>query len=477
MTLSLLTREQIQRIHDDSMKLLCEIGMQYHHPDAIELVKANGVHVEGDTAFWTEAQVMEWISYAPSSFTLYARNPNHNVVMGEGHTHFAPSYGFPSTIDENGQTTPGTISDYVEFVKLFQANDDFDINGGLIIQPNDVNVGTSNLSMLYAALVGSDKAQIVVGEGTADQFDVMMKVMAETVGGMDYLKEHPCMITIVDVMTPLQFSGHMTETLFKFAEYGQAMAITSCAMAGTTAPVTTISPLVYNNAEVISTIALAQMVRKGAPVMYGNQSLQSDMATGGVACGAPESALIYAYGADMANFYNLPYRAGGAVTDSKFINFQAGMESMITLLSTAMSGANLIIHSAGTMDSYISTSKEKVLADFEICKYVRKMITPAIVDDETIPLDLYREIGHDGTYLAEDHTLEHCNEPVKPMVGIRGGKYAEDPTKARLAAYRAKLLDAYSKPTLSPDVLERMKSILVEAGVPRETLELIDSLY
>ena len=114
MTLSLLTREQIQRIHDDSMKLLCEIGMQYHHPDAIELVKANGVHVEGDTAFWTEAQVMEWISYAPSSFTLYARNPNHNVVMGEGHTHFAPSYGFPSTIDENGQTTPGTISDYVD---------------------------------------------------------------------------------------------------------------------------------------------------------------------------------------------------------------------------------------------------------------------------------------------------------------------------------------------------------------------------
>ncbi|MBQ9068953.1 MAG: trimethylamine methyltransferase family protein [Eggerthellaceae bacterium] len=477
---NLMSDEDKKKVHDASMKMLSEIGMHYEHPKALEIAASNGVRVEGETAYWTEEQVMEWIAKAPETFTIYARNPEHNIEVGGENINIAPGYGMPTIIERDGSARPGTMQDYVNFVKMFHANPDYHTNGSLMIQPNDVDVHTSNMCMTYASLMGSDKGQLLVGEGGTEDFEAMMRALAVTVGGEEYLRSHPCANTIIDVVTPLAFSVNMTEALITFAEWGQATAISSCAMAGTTAPVSAIGPIVYTNAEVLSTIALAQMINPGCPVLYGSQSPQADMGSGQIAGGAPESALMYIYAQEMARYYHLPFRGGGAITDSKTIDTQSGYESMMTLMACYMAKTNYMIHSAGVMNGYVTTSYDKIMQDFELNRYVKRFFeVPVRVDDETIPMEEIMDCGHDGEFLTADSTFDMCREIVAPLVGSRGVvQDINNQVYKKLDAYYDKLLETYhaNVPEVDESVREQVKDILCAAGTDRATLDRIDEM-
>lgn len=477
---SLMTEDDKRKVHEASMKMLSEVGMLYHHPKAREIVASHGVRVEGEVAYWTEEQVMEWVGKAPEKFTIYARNPEHNIEVGGDTVNIAPGYGMPTIIERDGTGRPGTMQDYVNFVKMFHANPDFHTSGSLMIQPDDVDLHTSNMCMLYASLMGSDKGQLLVGEGGTKDFEAMMRALAVTVGGEEYLRSHPCANTIIDVITPLAFAENMTEALITFAEWGQATAISSCAMAGTTAPVSAIGPIVYTNAEVLSTIALAQMVNPGCPVLYGSQSPQADMGSGQIAGGAPESALMYIYAQEMARFYHLPFRGGGAITDSKTVDTQSGYESMMTLMACYMAKTNYMIHAAGVMNGYVTTSYDKIMQDFEIIRYVKRFFeVPLRVDDETIPMEEILDCGHTGEFLTADSTFDMCRDIVAPQVGSRGAvSDINAQVYKKLDAYYAKLLDTYhaNPPEVEEGVREQVKDILCEAGTDRATLDRIDEM-
>ncbi|MBQ2764123.1 MAG: trimethylamine methyltransferase family protein [Firmicutes bacterium] len=470
-------KEKLQKIHEASMEMLEKVGMKFHHPEAVEILKAHGIRMEGNVAHFTEDQLMYWVRKAPSRFTIYARNPKHNVVIGGDNVVVAPGYGCPTITLPDGTKRDGTIEDYVNYAKLFHANEDYHVDGGLMIQPNDIDIPTSVLAMFYSVLTHSDKA-LMVSTGKREYMEAMMECLAEVFGGKEALKAYPRICTIMNINTPLQLDVTMTDVLITLAKYGQPFVAANCAMAGSTSPATLAGTMAMTNAEILSCIALTQMINPGTPVIYASQTTTADMRTGQIACGSPEGALCYKYTANLAKFYGLPCRGGGAVTDSKVVDTQSGYESMLTLMADFSNNMNLVIHSAGILDGYNSTSYEKVIQDFEIVRYVKRYFRDIEVNDETIPMDLIEEVGHDGEFLTKEHTFKHCRtEALAPTISNRGT--VADPLNQihiNIQKRYEQLMDAYVQPEMDAEVLNKVKNILANVGVSRELLDKIETM-
>lgn len=462
---------EVEAIHQASMRIVRETGVRFLAPEAIEVFRCCGIRTKGDMVFFTEEQLMHWVGMAPAEFNLYARNPCHNVKIGGGEVNLAPGYGASLIMEDEGKR-PAVLRDYLRFSKLFQGNPNFNINGGILVQPADILPENAMLVMLYVSYLTSDKC-LMTGSGDREQLLALMELAMCAFGSKTELIRQPRLLTIVNTNTPLQMDRRMLDTLLTFAEYGQPVAVTSGAMAGSTAPVTLAGMLAVANAEVLAAIALAQMVRPGTPVVYATQCETSDMRNGSAAIGSPEGALCYQYSAHMARYYHLPSRGGGALTDAKSVNAQAGYEAMATYLLARQSKVDLMIHSAGILDSYACMSFEKLMVDFEIIDYVKRLEQGFPVSEDRIPLGLIRDTGPGGQYLTAEHTLEYCRrEPFIPAISVRGpaadkGNQLERNIEQRLE----KNLSSYQQPHTDSGIRKRMRKIMEDRHVQTEILE------
>lgn len=469
--------ERMQKLHKAAMEIVESVGMKFHHPKAIEILKAHGIRCEGNVAYFTEEQLMYWVRKAPFCFTLYGGNEKYNCDFGGEEVNPTPPYGAPYITEPDGQRRAATIEDYVNFIKLFEANDDYKTNGGPIVAIDGVEPRLGALAMWYATYTHSQKV-MMIHTGDQEVMDALIKASETAWGGRNALMEKPRMFTIVDVNSPMQFSNQMTETLIALAQAGQAFTVANCSMAGSTSPVTMAGTVALIIAENLPIIALAQMVHPGTPVLLGSQSCTADMATGQIAGGSPEGALCYKYVANLSDFYGLPSRGGGAITDSKIVDPQSGYESMITLMACYENHMNMIIHAAGILNGYNAVSFEKVLQDFEVLNYVKRYVREFDITDETLALDEIKEVGHTGEYLTSEHTFEWCRrEPMTPQVSSRGT--VKDPVhqfQNRLDAYKARLLKQYQKPEMDPQKLPKIKDIFESAGLSRQWMDMVDEL-
>lgn len=462
----------LRQIHDATMSILEQTGMLFHHPKVLEILKEKGIRVEGSTVYFTREQLMEWVGKAPKQFSMYARNSKYDFEVGGDHVELLPGYGSPFVCGFDGQRYPAQMSDYVKFLKLFHQSDYHNANGGVLVQPGDVPEH-SIVAMLYATLLHTDKA-LVAGSGKADDVEKMMDLLGIVFGGKETLAQKPRCLTIVNTNSPLQLDTNMLETMMVFGKYKQPVIIAACAMAGTTAPVTIASTIALTNAEVLAGIAVAQILNEGTPVVYGSQSTTSDMRTGSIANGAPEGALCYQYAARLAKAYGLPCRGGGAISDAKAISVQAGYESMLTFLATYAAKTNLIIHSAGIMDSYNAMSYEKFIVDLEVIGMVKRYLSGVKVSEETLAVDVIRQVGAAGEFLTSVHTMQHCRkEPFLPDVSIRGS-VTGDPNGALLDNIRNKqdkMLGSYSKPEMPAEIQDKLTDYLIGCGFGQQLIE------
>lgn len=467
-----------QLIHEASLKILSKTGMRYELPAAIEVLKANGIDVDDEgVARFTEDQIMYWVNKAPHAFTIYARNPKHNIYVGGDHLNLAPGYGCPFVVDMDGNKRPAAIEDYVKFAKLYHQQPSFDVNGGIIVQPNDLPVENATLLMFYMAYLYSDKTMLT---GTADgaQVAAMMEMAKAAFGGEEEFKKYPRLITLINTVTPLQLTNVMTESLFQFVTNGQPVIIGSLGQAGSTSPVTLAGSIALSNAEILAGIALCQMIRPGAPVVYGCETTTSDMRSGATAIGSPEGAICYNMAGRMAKFYGIPCRAGGCLSDAKKVDAQAGYESMITFKACRDADVNFMIHAAGIMDAYASMSYEKLIVDFEVIDFVNRYHRYFDINEETLPLELIDEVGQDGVYLTEDHTFEYCRvEPLTPEISVRGtvadaGHALENNIQAKID----KMLSEYVQPELDENVIAKMHEILAARGVDAELIKKLENM-
>ena len=463
----------VKQIHEASMKILEQAGIRFHHPDALKVLKEHGVRVESGIAYFTEAQVMDWIGKAPATAKIYADDPQYDVVLGGDRSWNAPAAGPTQILETDGTLRPANMADFVKMLKLYEANPSYSINGGVPCQPEKVPEQWSTLLLLYSAFLHSRKS-IWSGSGNYEQMEAVIELTKLRYGVTDEeLKAKPRIMTIVNTDTPLQFDINMTETMLTFLKYRQPLCVAAASMAGTTSPVTLGGTLAMANAEIIAALVLAQMYAPGAPVIYGSQSTNADLRSAAIAIGSPEGALCYKYCGELAQFYGIPSRAGGCLTDAKQLDVQAGYESMLTYYACREGKVNAIFQSAGILNSYLAASFEKMITDFEVIDFADRYLKEFEINDETVPLELIKELGPGEQYLTEEHTLEYCRmETLTPNISARGPM--ADPAgalKRNIAKRMGKLLDSYQPPVIDKSVLDGMRNLLRSHGISDQDIQ------
>lgn len=470
-----MSREEM--IHKAAMEIMEEVGVDFHNTKALAILKSNGIRTEGSTAYFTEDQVMHWIKMAPKSFTLYARNPKYNVFLGGDTVNPAPTYGCAFIDDWEGNRRPGTMEDYVKSLKLVQAEELYSINGGILIQPGDAPEERAAVEMFYAALTHSDKA-IMLPTGFKNEMELILRAGCELFGGIEAMIEKPRMIALINTVSPLTLDERMLDCLMLLAKYGQAAVLCPATMLGATGSLSMAGTIASGTAEALAGIVLAQMIRPGTPVVFGIQSTAADL-RGGItfACAAPEGTLMQGFAANMGKFYGMPSRGGGCQTDAPVINCQAGYESMLTFSSAYRHGINLVMEAGGVMDSVNATSFEKMVIDFEIMRQVKASFTPFEVNEETLNLEEIKEIGHSGSFVTSDYTLENYTDLYSPKVGPRNGS-GSDYFKESVDKEMERLLKVYqeSTPVLEDEARKAVEKILAEAGITAQEFEKIRAL-
>jgi trimethylamine---corrinoid protein Co-methyltransferase len=463
MPYDVLSSQEITLIHQTSMRLLENVGVVFPNEEALTAFKQHGAKVDGQRVYLTEAQVLGALKTVPAQFTLMARNPQRNVVVGGGEAVFAPGYGAPFLVDaETGKRAP-TLEDYHNLAKLAHALPNQDVSGHLLVEPGNVPAATAHLHMLHAHMTHSDKPFIGSAAGQTGARQTME--MAQILFGGE-IKDHAVTISLINSLTPLSYSAEMLEALLEYIRWGQPVIIAALAMAGSTAPVTLAGMLAMQNAELLAGITLTQWINPGMPVVYGSTSTNIDMKSGALAIGSPELSQMIAAHAQLACHYGLPSRSGGALTDASYPDAQAGGESMMGLLTTVNSGISFVLHAAGILSSYLAFSYEKFVMDDELCGMVRHFRRGFAVTPETLAYDVIAAVGPGKNFLIEDHTVRHCRKAFwKPALCDRSGLEAwmqggQKDAVARARQRWKKLLREHQDPALDPGIERQLQAYL-----------------
>ncbi len=452
-----LDQTSLDNIHQYSLDVLKECGIRFPSDKAIAVFKAHGIRVEGAVVHFEEKQIQQALKNVPPAFSIEARNPSRNMRIGENNYVMAPGYGPPFIIKPSGAKRDATRADVEQFCKLVQTSKYLDFNSAMVVQPNDVPPETAHLDILLATMTLTDKPLMgsSASEAAAEDSLHLAEMIWERL-------DRPVMLALIDSLSPLQYARESVEALMVFAGAGQPAIIHSACTLGLTGPITIAGSLVVSNATTLAGICLAQLINPGTPLVYGLGGSPVDMRTGGYVNASPEDAKHIAIAAAMGQYYHMPCRGQGALTESFCLDYQAGMESAVMLTVAALSGIHVGLHNCGTFGSMIAMSYEKFIADEDLCGAVKKLIKPLELTDDALALDLITAMGTAGNYLMQDHTLNRCRtEFFIPDLGLRTlhNNWLEmEPREitARAGLLLEKRLAEYEKPEMDAKLEKKM---------------------
>lgn len=385
-------KEELELIHEYSMKLLKETGVVFYCDEVIQIFKEHGFKVEGNTVYMEEKDIMNALKTVPKEFEWYGRGSQ--VTLGGGKTVCAPCYG-PMYILQDGEFHTPNIVDYNNFAKLDATSKVLDVSNpnmmDLSFMPSDV---ASNCAMA-TVLMHNERPAIGMVDGKQNAVDSIQMTR-------EFYDVHDKTVVcgLINVASPCVYSQAMSEALVEYAKEGQGVFITPSAMSGLTAPDSIASLLLLNNTEVLPGVVLTQLINPGTPVVYGIQSHGSDIRYTVPTVGSPEQCLIFYAVKELGNFYGIPVRTGGSSGDAKQVDMQAGVESFATCFATLHSGADIMIHSCGGMDSDNTLSYDKYIYDEEVIQSVQRILKGVEVNEETLLYDKIKKAGPGGNFLG-----------------------------------------------------------------------------
>lgn len=413
--LEIISKNDLIRLHEASLKILKRTGVVFNLDDALEIFKSHGVKVDGKTVYFNEKDVERALELCPSKFKWTARNEARSIVLGEGFDVMPPGGAVNIQDIENGRS-PGLLKDYVNLQKLCQASDIVSIVGMSPVETFDVVQENRSILKLYACLKNTDKP--IMGIGDHKVKTIQMLDMVDMAFGEKNIMDTQYVIGVtVNPLSPLAYGTETLETLVEYAKRKQPVLILPCILAGVTGPIDIIGTSVLQNAEILAGIVLVQLINPGNPVVYSPGSTVGDMRTGSYVTGAPEQFLINTANLQLAiNIYNLPTRVMCGMTDSKKVDCQAGFETMQNLMMGVLSGANLIHESLGVLDSILTVSYEKFIIDEELISRVFRIAEGVNTSNFSQSVNSIGEVGPHGTYLNHRTTYEQCRSVWKPSV-------------------------------------------------------------
>ncbi len=469
MTLRLdpFSRSDLQKIHGATVHVLEKTGVRVPDPEAVRLLQAAGATYDdlAQIVRIPENVLKDLMLAAPSRFRLYGRGAEHYLAFGEGNTYFS-SMGTAVQVAEKDGVRPPTLKDVENFYRLVDASPYLD-HASWVVWPRDV---PNELVHIYEVLYGFEnttKSLDGYNWGTEYSQDTI-DMAAIVAGGHEELAARPLLLGFANPVSPLTLAKETTQGLIAFARAGQPCIMPPEGMAGGTAPSTLAGALVQQNAEVLASIAVAQSVRRGAPVLYGCVSTVMDMRTGGVALGAPEAGLLSLGSAQLARYYGIPSRGTGGNTEALTVDYQAGAEAATTLLLSALAGFDFIYDVGGSMESSLSASYPKLILDNDLAGGVKRVVSGIEVSEDTLATEVIEAAGLKGSYLSHPHTVDHFRqEHFLPETFIRSGRAstAAATTLAEKAWARAQqILEEHDvDPPLDPAIDAKLHSFLKKA--------------
>ncbi|MCY4148846.1 MAG: trimethylamine methyltransferase family protein [Gammaproteobacteria bacterium] len=403
----LVSEDELQALHDSSMRILEEIGLEIVSSKARELMISHGAEIDPRTGYVTFDRnlIADAISTIPETFLLHARNPKFNRVYGQNHLNFTTVASAPNSSDLDHGRRSGNFDDYCKFLKLGQSFNAISCFSGYPVEPTDLPAHTRHLDAYQAFIKLTEKAWPVycLGNGRVEDA-IEMICMARSISH-EQLKQEPSITTVVNTNSPLKVDAPMLEGLMTMSEFGQPVVVTPFTLAGAMSPVTLAGALSQQNAEALGVLAVTQMVNPGAPAMYGGFTSNVDMKSGSPAFGTPEYAKAVIIGGQLARKYRIPYRTSN-VNAANCVDAQAAWESGMSLWAAVMAHGNMIKHGAGWLEGGLCASFEKFMIDIEMVQMMCEFLKPVRIGESELAFEAIREVGAGGHFFGAAHTIE-----------------------------------------------------------------------
>ena len=357
-----LSTEGLELIEHNADTILERVGVDFRDPDALATLKAGGAEVEGERVRFPRGMARSLVqATAPREFTQHARNPANDVRIGGDATVFAPAYGSPFVRDLDGGRRYGTIEDFRNFVKLAYLSPYLHHSGGTVCEPVDLPVNKRHLDMVYAHIRYSDRP--FMGSVTHPDRARDTVELARILFGAERLERDCVLLSLINANSPLVWDATMLGAARVYAEANQAVLMTPFILAGAMSPATVAGTITQTLAEALAGMAYVQLVRPGAPVVFGSFASSMSMQSGAPTFGTPEPALVLYSLAACARRLGVPFRSGGALTAAKVPDAQAAYESANTMQPTLLAGVHFVLHTAGWLEGGLTMGYEKFVLD------------------------------------------------------------------------------------------------------------------
>jgi trimethylamine---corrinoid protein Co-methyltransferase len=420
--LKLISDSQAKEIHQAALDILSQVGVKVFSKRALGLFEEKGVVITGESVVRMPKEMVEWaISRAPGHVLLAGRSEEFDLHLEKNRVYLGTGGAAINVYDvQKNETRPAQLSDLASFARLCDAleNIHFFIRP---VEPPHLSKVELDVHKFYICFANIRKH--VMGAVYSKESAAKVIEMAATLaGGIEALRERPFVSFIGASISPLVFDPDGLEIVFEIIDAGLPVVLPSTPVAGSTGPATLAGLISLAHAEALAGITLAQLIRPGAPVLYGPIPRPVNWRNMRGLKGGVESGMMNAVMARLSHYIGIPQYADAGGTESKKPDIQAGYEAAANIMLVALAGGNYIHHAAGLVDSDLTACLEKYVVDDDICGLVIRALKGFTIDLEHLAFDVIEETGPGGNFLTEKHTLDHLRsgEIFIPWSASRG---------------------------------------------------------
>ena len=467
-TYELANEDSLTTIEANADTILAEIGIEFReYPRALELFRAAGAEIDGERVRFPRGMCREIIqASAPRQFTQHARNPARSVEIGGDAMVLVPAYGPPFVLDLEGERRYATIDDFQNFVKLAYMSPGLHHSGGTVCEPVDLPVNKRHFDMVYAHIRYNDKP--FMGSVTHPDRAQDSVAMAKIVFGDEFVENNAVLINLINANSPLVFDATMLGAAEVYASHNQATVISPFILAGAMSPVTVAGTCAQILAEALAGMAFTQLVRAGAPVVFGTFASAISMQSGAPTFGSPEPSLVLYVCAQLARRIGVPFRSGGGLCASKVPDAQAAYESANTLQTAMLAGVNFMLHTAGWLEGGLVMSYEKFMLDADQAGMIQRFCGGMDLSESGQAMSAFREVSPGQHFLGCAHTQENFEAAFYRSSIADNNSFEQWQAEGSLTAQQRanKLcrdaLASYAMPELDPSIDDALQAYIAK---------------
>ena len=477
-TLSVLSDDQIGKILAEAKRLMAETGMEIRGETMKKRLLDHGLKTDrtGERILFPADVVDKAIADAPASFTLFNRDGDPYTEIGGNNVHYVPgSSGLKILDHRSGETRLADSTDFIEYARLCDGLEHIAYLATAFSTNKDIESQVSDAWRLYMILTTSKKP-IVSGAFSEHGVPRMADMMQMFRNDRDDLVAKPMSIFTITATGNFRYGEDSCQNLLDCVDAGIPVEIVPVTLMGLIAPVTLVGALVFHCVDVLTGITMAQIIRPGAPVLFGGAPATFHMKAASSPMAAIEAQHLNVAYVQIAKSLELPTQAYMALSDGKFLDAQAGGETFSSALLAAIAGVNSV-SGPGMLDFVLTFSLPKLVFDNEVCGQSLHFVRDIEVLDDLPTADLVADLMRDDHLITSPHTLTHwpkelyLTEPVVDRENRENWEKSGSRTLEQRAADEVEQrLAAYQPIETDPAIDQAMRDIVVAGFESQEAL-------